>query len=280
MTLRSVNQQALVVGDPDFSGWTKADRKNLEPLKGAKKEAKTVDTELEDSHAVELLRSKEATKEAVVEHMLKSDVVHLATRRARRPLLRRRQRGGGDASMAEVQDLKLRARLVVLSACDTFKGELRTDGVVGITRAFVAAGALTLVSSLWRGRRRDAQLMRRFYQAWMGGGNAVVAMQAAMVGMIKEGKWSVLQWSAFVVYGLAGAGDGSVPTSAAAGATRGGSAIGSQYRSGGFDTDDMTDDGDDMDKSCTLSLRQVGGTRGDEVHAAGVGDDRGAGGEL
>ena len=76
---RGVNQQALVVGDPDFSGWTKVDGKNLEPLKGAKKEAKTVDTELEDSHAVELLRSKEATKEAVLGHMLKSDVVHLAT---------------------------------------------------------------------------------------------------------------------------------------------------------------------------------------------------------
>ena len=199
------NQQALVVGDPDFSGWTKADGKNLDPLSGAKKEAKTVDTELDDSHAVELLRSKEATKEAVVGHMLKSDVVHLATHGAPDGLF---FAGGSEAeatlSMAEVQDLKLRARLVVLSACDTFKGELRTDGVVGITRAFVAAGALTLVSSLWKvDDGATLELMRRFYQAWVGGGNAVVAMQAAMVGMIKEGKWSVLQWSAFVVYGLA-----------------------------------------------------------------------------
>ena len=118
-----------------------------------------------------------------MEHMLKSDVVHLATHGAPDGLF---FAGGSEAeatlSMAEVQDLKLRARLVVLSACDTFKGELRTDGVVGITRAFVAAGALTLVSSLWKvDDGATLELMRRFYQAWMGGGNAVVAMQAAMV---------------------------------------------------------------------------------------------------
>ena len=59
--------------------------------------------------------------------------------------------------MAEVQALQLRqALLVVLSECDSFKGELRTDGVVGIARAFVAAGAPTLLASLWKVSNRNS----------------------------------------------------------------------------------------------------------------------------
>ena len=59
-------------------------------------------------------------------------------------------------SMAEVQMLKLpRTSLVVLSECDSFKGKLSTDGVLGITRAFVAAGGPTLVA-LWCAVSDDA----------------------------------------------------------------------------------------------------------------------------
>ena len=51
-------------------------------------------------------------------------------------------------STAHVYGLWLQADLAVLSACDTFKGELRTDGVVGIARAFLAAGVGRSVGSL------------------------------------------------------------------------------------------------------------------------------------
>ncbi len=137
--------------------------------------------------------------------MLNSDVVHLAAHGTPEGLFfAGENEADATLSMAEVQGLEMCARLVNLSACDTLGGELRTDGVVGITRAFVAAGALTLVASLWKvDDDATLELMRRFYQAWVKGGNAAAAMQEAMVGMIKEGKWSVLQWSAFVVYGLA-----------------------------------------------------------------------------
>ena len=48
--------------------------------------------------------------------------------------------------MVEVQELYLpRAKLVVLSECDSFKGKLTADGVIGIARAFLAAGASTLL---------------------------------------------------------------------------------------------------------------------------------------
>eukprot|EP00966_Prymnesium_polylepis_P107871 2497836-Prymnesium_polylepis.2 len=110
--------------------------------------------------------------------------------------------------MAEVQSLRLRARLVVLSECDSFRGELRSDGVVGITRAFLSAGALAVVASLWKvdddGTR---ELMTRFYERLLGEavGDAAAAMQGAMVSMLHDSRphyRSVLLWAAFVVCGL------------------------------------------------------------------------------
>jgi len=114
-------------------------------------------------------------------------------------------------------------------ACDTFRGELRADGVVGIARAFVAAGARTLVASLWKvDDAPTRELMRRFYGHLFpnrgsdpppvaaaaseagglqggggGGGDAAVAMQRAMCEMIARGGRRVVEWAGFVVYGLA-----------------------------------------------------------------------------
>ena len=148
-----------------------------------------------------------ATKAAVVEAMKGCDVVHLATHgTADGVLLSGATLAEGKLSMGEVQALELRARLVVLSECDSFRGKLTADGVIGITRAFVAAGALSLVASLWKvddGATRE--LMERFYQRLLEGGalgDVAAAMQGAMVSMIRDGRWTVLQWAAFVVYGL------------------------------------------------------------------------------
>ena len=150
-----------------------------------------------------------ATKPAVVEAMRRCDLVHLATHGVPDGVLL----GGatiaeGKLSMGEVQSLELRARLVVLSECDSFRGKLSSDGVIGITRAFVAAGAPTLVASLWKvDDAATRELMRRFYARLLEGGavgDATAAMQGAMVSMIRDERrsWSVLEWAAFVVYGL------------------------------------------------------------------------------
>jgi CHAT domain-containing protein len=73
----------------------------------------------------------------------------------------------GRLSAAEVLQLELQARLVVLSACQTGVGDLgRGAEVVGMNRAFLAAGAGGVVSSLWRvGDAASAVLMKRFYRA-------------------------------------------------------------------------------------------------------------------
>ena len=99
--------------------------------------------------------------------------------------------------------LELPAELAMLSACDTFGGELRTDGVVGIARAFLAAGASSLGVSLWKvDDRATRELMVQFYRQYLDGDDAAAAMRGAMRAMIEAKRWSPKQWAAFVVYGL------------------------------------------------------------------------------
>jgi CHAT domain-containing protein len=49
----------------------------------------------------------------------------------------------------EVQESGVRAQLVVLSCCHSGRGEIKAEGVVGMSRAFLAAGARAVVASLW-----------------------------------------------------------------------------------------------------------------------------------
>lgn len=52
--------------------------------------------------------------------------------------------------MQDVQEKGLTARLVVLSCCYTSRGNISAEGVVGIARAFLCAGARSVVASLWK----------------------------------------------------------------------------------------------------------------------------------
>lgn len=71
----------------------------------------------------------------------------------------------GFLTMNEILELPLHAELVVLSACQTGRGqEVRGEGVVGLTRAFLHAGTRSIVVSLWSvADESTAQLMTRFY---------------------------------------------------------------------------------------------------------------------
>ena len=204
---RSSEPSALVVGGPNFRDWAK-------PLAHAKKEAKLVHVIIDTSDAYEdramMLIGDAATKEAVVAAIPSCDIIHLATHGEQGGVLLGGQtREAGTLSMAEVQALELRAQLVVLSECDSFRGKLsHSDGVIGIARAFITAGALELVASLWKvDDSATCNLMKAFYEALLSGedelrNDAAAAMQKAMVSMIRQGKRSVLEWAGFVVYGI------------------------------------------------------------------------------
>ena len=78
--------------------------------------------------------------------------------------------------------MQLNADLVTLSGCETALGrEIRGEGLVGITRAFLLAGARQVVASLWPiSDRASARLMEQFYGNLVNEGNSPAeALRAA-----------------------------------------------------------------------------------------------------
>jgi len=105
----------------------------------------------------------------------------------------------------EIFNLKLPAELVVLSACQTGLGkEVKGEGLVGLTRGFMYAGAPRVVVSLWSvSDVATAELMTRFYRGILKEGmKPSQALQAAQVSMLKEEKFeSPFYWAAFTLQG-------------------------------------------------------------------------------
>jgi len=111
----------------------------------------------------------------------------------------------GFLRLHEVYNLELNADLVVLSACQTALGkEIKGEGLVGLTRGFMYAGAPRVVASLWKvDDKATAELMRRFYRAMLTDGlRPAAALRAAQVSMWKEKRWEApYYWAGFVLQG-------------------------------------------------------------------------------
>jgi CHAT domain-containing protein/tetratricopeptide (TPR) repeat protein len=104
----------------------------------------------------------------------------------------------------EVFNLRLGSPLVMLSACETGLGkEKRGEGVMGLTRAFMYAGAPTVGVSLWSvADRSTAELMTAFYKNLLGGAAPPAAMRAAREGMIAGRRHAApFHWAPFVLVG-------------------------------------------------------------------------------
>ena len=111
----------------------------------------------------------------------------------------------GFLRLYDVYNLKLGADLVVLSACQTALGkEVKGEGLIGLTRGFMYAGAPRVAASLWRiDDRASAELMKRFYQRMLGEGmSAASALRAAQVSMWREKRWEApYHWAGFTLQG-------------------------------------------------------------------------------
>ncbi len=135
--------------------------------------------------------------------------------------------GDGFLTALEIFGMKIPADLVVLSACETGKGRIyKTEGIVGLTRAFMFAGAPRVICSLWKVDDESTRaLMIKFYELWdpegtlsersesngprtagrtaQRGMGAAAALKQAQEYIRSHEKWKhPYYWAAWVLWGL------------------------------------------------------------------------------
>lgn len=105
----------------------------------------------------------------------------------------------------EIYDMRLPVDLVVLSACQTALGrEMAGEGLLGLTRGFLYAGARRVVATLWQvDDVATAALMSRFYRHLLHDGlPAASALRAAQREIARQPRWaSPYYWAGFVLHG-------------------------------------------------------------------------------
>lgn len=112
----------------------------------------------------------------------------------------------GFLRLNDIYNLRLAADLVVLSACQTGLGqEIRSEGLVGLTRGFMYAGSPRLLTSLWPvDDRATSELMGRFYRGLLGPRQLTpaAALRDAQIEMWRQKDWqSLYYWAAFTLQG-------------------------------------------------------------------------------
>jgi CHAT domain-containing protein len=111
----------------------------------------------------------------------------------------------GYLRLHDIYNLKLPVDLVVLSACDSGLGrDVKGEGLVGLTRGFMYAGASSVVASLWKvDDEATAELMRLFYGYMLRDGlSPATALRKAQVTMSQSKRWhSPYYWAGFIIQG-------------------------------------------------------------------------------
>jgi len=212
--VKNLPGEALVVGNPTMPKF-----KNLSPLPGAETEAKKIAEMLN----TEPLLGAQATEKTIVEKLPKAKIIHLATHGLLDDIsgvgspgaiaLAPSGKDDGFLNSREIMEkfgltntTPLQAELVVLSACDTGRGDIKGEGVVGLSRSLIAAGVPSLVVSLWKVPDHATQeLMVEFYtNLYKRKLDKAQALRQAMLTMLEGGENpDPLDWAAFTVIGEA-----------------------------------------------------------------------------
>ncbi len=221
----------LVVGNPAMPAASMG-RSPLPPLPAAEAEARAIGS-LYSGGRVMALTGADASEPAVRALAPGESIIHLATHAvvfddepmsSFLALAPDRTRAGpaseadGRLTVAEVFRLELAPRLVTLSACNTGLGLVNGDGVLGLSRAFLSAGAPSVLVSLWRVADSVTRFqMERFYRALLDtGGDKAASIRRAELDTIRALRESRLRapsgrplpedprlWAPFVLIGEA-----------------------------------------------------------------------------
>ncbi|MDX2099831.1 MAG: CHAT domain-containing tetratricopeptide repeat protein, partial [Leptolyngbyaceae cyanobacterium bins.59] len=181
----------------------------LSSLPGAEQEVKSIAELL----GAEALIGNQATKATVVSRMIKARLIHLAThglledfKRVGVPgaiALAPSDRDDGMLNASEILDLPLIADLVVLSACDTGRGRITGDGVIGLSRSLLTAGVPSVIVSLWKvPDAPTATLMTEFYKNLLQKPDKAQALRQAMLTTLQQYP-DPKSWAAFTLIGEA-----------------------------------------------------------------------------
>jgi CHAT domain-containing protein/Flp pilus assembly protein TadD len=197
------NGHNLVVGNPTMPFFQSI---QLPDLPGAKSEAIAIGTLLNTTP----LLGNQATKSEVLAQMQNASIIHLATHGLLSPThgdipgaiaLAPSGQDDGFLSAREIFDLKLTANLAVLSACDTGRGDITSDGVIGLSRSLIAAGVPSVIVSLWAVNDKSTSvLMSEFYRNLKINPNKAQALRQAMLATMKQYPDSK-NWAAFTLIG-------------------------------------------------------------------------------
>lgn len=189
----------------------------FERLPGSRQEAEAIAALVPPSEARVALDFDASRAEALSDRLSGYRIVHFATHGvidAEHPALsglalsmvdRTGQPQAGFLHLHDIYNLRLNADLVVLSGCRTALGkEVRGEGLLGLTRGFLYAGAPRVVASLWRVEdQATAALMTRFYRAlWQEHLKPAAALRAAQLSVSRERRWrDPYFWAGFVLQG-------------------------------------------------------------------------------
>ena len=200
---------ALLVGNPWVETVRIKDSKPFPQLPGAEKEAKMIGQILNTQPLI----GKKATKDQVLSRLNSVSLVHLAAHGCRETGEIILSPNVADAetlkeedfllTKADVLGVQLRARLVVLSCCYSGRGEIKAEGVVGIARAFLGAGARSVIASLWElSDEATLEFMKHFYEHLVEGKSASKSLHQAMKLMRESEEFNAVQyWAPFMLIG-------------------------------------------------------------------------------
>ncbi|PZO57851.1 MAG: Fis family transcriptional regulator [Phormidesmis priestleyi] len=198
------------VWNPDSDTFTQ-----LSSLVGAEQEAKAI----ANFFGTEALIGAQATEQAVKQQIGNARIVHLATHGLLEygipeesgvkdvpgaiALTPTETEDGLLTATEIIEELDLQADLVVLSACDTGLGRVTGDGVIGLSRSLIAAGATSVIVSLWSiPDAPTAELMVEFYRQRQQGKDKAQALRQAMLTTM-ETHPNPRDWAAFTLIGEA-----------------------------------------------------------------------------
>ena len=203
---------ALLVGDPDVQEVVRIGGTQvvLNPLPFARKEVLMIGRLLN----IEPVIGATATKMEVLDRMTSAALIHIAAHAssesgeiALTPNPTRPFQVPNEEdfllTMAEILNVQVRAQLVVLSCCHSGRGEIRAEGVVGIVRGFLAAGARSVLVTLWAiDDEVTLMFMEIFYDHLVKGRSSCEALNEAMRHLRESDSFSdVRHWAPFVLIG-------------------------------------------------------------------------------